>query len=116
MRWPLSARGLGMATIQALGNRPGAEPVPGGEMRDRDKILGNLEALYRDGFGRAEAAGEEEAMVELDFAFQRDQLIMEALLDVRDLLAALDAGKTEEGKTTSLLEKAQALRRITKLR
>ena len=85
-------------------------------MRDRQKILGNLEALYREGFQRAEKDGHEGAMTRMDFDFQRDQLYLEAILDVRELLAALDSGKEEKESTTSLLEKAQAIRRLTKLR
>ena len=85
-------------------------------MRERQKILGNLEGLYRDGFGRAEEGGDREAMARMDFDFQRDQLYLEILLDIRELLAATDAGKDAEGKTKSLLEKAQAIRRLTKLR
>lgn len=85
-------------------------------MRDREKILGNLERLYRDGFRSAEEGGDEDRMARLDFDFQRDQLYLEILLDVRDLMAAMETGKDSEGKTTSLLEKAQAIRRLTKLR
>jgi hypothetical protein len=85
-------------------------------MRDRQKILGNLESLYRDGFGRAEKNGDQESMAQIDFDFQKDQLLMEVLLDIRELLAAAEGGKDDEGKTTSLLEKAQAIRRLTKLR
>lgn len=85
-------------------------------MRDRQRIVGNLEDLYRDAFREAEEGKNEEKMARLDFEFQRDQLYLEVALDLRDLLAALDAGKDAEGKTTSLLEKAQALRRLTRLR
>ena len=85
-------------------------------MRDRQKILDNLESLYRDAFARAQESDDAEAMARLDFEFQREQLQLEVLLDLRELLAALDAGSGEEGKTTSLLEKAQALRKLTKLR
>jgi hypothetical protein len=85
-------------------------------MRDRQKILGNLESLYREGFQRAEKGGDQAGMARMDFDFQRDQLYLEAILDVRELLAAVDSGKEDEGKTTSLLEKAQAIRRLTKLR
>lgn len=85
-------------------------------MRDRDRILGNLEALYREGFQRAERTGDDASMVRMDFDFQRDQLYLEILLDIRDLLAALDTGKDAEGTSTSLLEKAQAIRRLTRLR
>ena len=52
----------------------------------------------------------------MDFEFQRDQLFMEALLDIRELLAAMDSGKDEEVNTTSIIEKAQAIRRLTRLR
>jgi hypothetical protein len=85
-------------------------------MRDRQKILGNLESLYREGFKRAEESGDQEAMARMDFDFQRDQLYLESILDVRELLAAMGSGNTEQETTTSLLEKAQAIRRLTKLR
>ena len=85
-------------------------------MRDRKNILGNLETLYREGFQRARDAQDEKGMARLDHDFQRDQLYLEAILDIRELLATMDAGKESEGTTTSLLEKAQAIRRLTKLR
>jgi len=85
-------------------------------MREREKILGNLEHLYREGFRRAEEDDDRQAMARLDFDFQKDQLYLEVLLDIRDLLAALDTGQDAEGTTTSLLEKAQAIRRLTRLR
>ena len=85
-------------------------------MRERQKIIGNLEALYREAFQRAEDSEEPNAAADVDFRFQRDQLFMEALLDIRELMAAMDSGKDEEGRTTSLLEKAQAIRRLTRLR
>ena len=85
-------------------------------MRDRQKMLGNLYSLYREGFQRAAEGGNQEAMVSMDFDFQRDQLFLEALLDIRELLAVVDSGKDNEGKTKSILEKAQAIRRLTKLR
>jgi hypothetical protein len=85
-------------------------------MRDRQRILDNLNNLYREAFRRAEGKGQEEAMARLDFDFQRDQLYLEVALDLRELLAAMDTGKDEEGTTTSLLEKAQAIRRLTRLR
>lgn len=85
-------------------------------MRDRERIVGNLEDLYRAAFRRAEGEENGEVMARLDFEFQRDQLYLEVALDLRDLLSALDAGKDSDGKTTSLLEKAQAIRRLTRLR
>ncbi len=85
-------------------------------MRDGKRILGNLEQLYRDAFQRAEGTAKEDVMAQLDFDFQRDQLYLELALDIRDLLSAMDTGKDAEGKPTSLLEKAQAIRRLTRLR
>jgi hypothetical protein len=85
-------------------------------MRDRQRILTNLEELYREAFGRAEEDGDERSKARLDFDFQRDQLYLEVVLDLRELLAAMESGKDAEGKTTSLLEKAQAIRRLTRLR
>jgi hypothetical protein len=85
-------------------------------MRDRDRILGNLESLYREGFRKAEESGDGDRMARLDFDFQKDQLYLEILLDIRELLAAMEPGKDSEGKTTSLLERAQAIRRLTRLR
>jgi hypothetical protein len=85
-------------------------------MRDRRQILANLEGLYREAFQRAEGKQDEEAMAQLDFEFQRDQLQLEVLLDLRELLAAMETSGGSEEKTTSLLEKAQAIRRLTRLR
>jgi hypothetical protein len=85
-------------------------------MRERQRILGNLEDLYKEAFRKAEARGSEEEMTHLDFGYQRDQLYMEVMLDLRELLAAMEAPSISEEKTSSLLEKAQALRRLTRLR
>lgn len=85
-------------------------------MRERQRILANLEELYREAFGRAEEEGDQESKARLDFEFQRDQLYLEVALDLRELLSAMESGKDAEGKTTSLLEKAQAIRRLTRLR
>ena len=81
-------------------------------MRDRQRILDNLEKLYRDELDRS-AGGEGADAGRLDFEFQRDQIYLEVMLDLRDLLN----GAPEEAKSTSsLLEKAQQLRNLTRLR
>ncbi|MCA9739191.1 MAG: hypothetical protein KC645_16305 [Gemmatimonadetes bacterium] len=86
-------------------------------MRGRDRILANLEELYRGEFERANAGEEPARMAELDFGFQRDQIFLEALLDLRDLLSALPTETDSSGTPgSSLLDKAQALRRLTRLR
>jgi hypothetical protein len=52
--------------------------------RSRDKILANLDEMYREAFERARAAGDNAQMASLDFAYRREQLYFEILLDVRD--------------------------------
>lgn len=54
--------------------------------RPRDRILTNLEDMYREGFDRAKASGDQSQMAALDFAFRREQLYFEILLDIRDAL------------------------------
>ena len=83
-------------------------------MRPRDHILGNLDTIYRDSYATAKAEGQTRRMEELDAAYQRDQLMMEVFLDVRDLLAARPAAPSQGPGTA--LQQLDALRRITKLR
>jgi hypothetical protein len=52
--------------------------------RSRDRILNNLDEMYREAFERAKASGEEMQMATLDFAYRREQLYFEILLDIRD--------------------------------
>ena len=85
-------------------------------MRSRDRVLQSLENVYRGAFTAAEEAGDAATMARLDLEYQREQLHLEVLLDVRELLTPPQAqveGVTE--KATSFLEKAQQLRRLTKL-
>ncbi len=96
-------------------------------MRSRQQILGNLETLYRGAFEQTQArlqgtAEERPALEALDFAFQQEQLRLEVLLDLRDLLAHPPTQAPESAQppapssATSLLEKAEVLRRLTRLR
>jgi len=80
-------------------------------MRSRDRVLQSLEKVYRDAFTEAEVVGDPAKMAGLELDYQRDQLRLEVLLDIRDLLSP-----AVEDKTISLLEKAQSLRKLTKLR
>lgn len=86
--------------------------------RPRDHIAANLESLYREAYARARAAGDEEEMARLDFAFRRDQLYFEAVLDVRDLLAGVTspppAPEAKQGDR-SVLEQINDLRSLTRL-
>ena len=79
-------------------------------MRSRERILTNLETIYRETFDRAKEAQDERRMAELDNAYMRDQLMLEILLDIRDLFALAPAAKP--GSTA--LEKLEALRRLAK--
>ena len=81
-------------------------------MRDRQRILDNLEKLYRDEFDRS-AETEAAEGARLDFEFQRDQLYLEVMLDLRDLMGG---SPEDEESTSSLLDKAQKLRNLTRLR
>ncbi len=52
--------------------------------RSRDRILANLDDMYREAFERAKVTGDDSQMASLDFAYRREQLYFEILLDVRD--------------------------------
>lgn len=54
--------------------------------RSRDRILADLDTMYREAFERAKASGDEGQMASLDFAYRREQLYFEILLDVRDAM------------------------------
>jgi len=55
-------------------------------MRSRDQILSNLENTYREQYQRAQTDSQPRRMEELDAGYQRDQLMLEVLLVLRDLL------------------------------
>ena len=87
--------------------------------RSRDRVLGNLESIYREAYERAKAASDQVRMADLDAAYQREQLLLEVLLDIRDVLASLPAsaepgsGKAPRSDPITALE---TIHRITKLR
>ena len=54
--------------------------------RSRERILANLDDMYREAFERAKANGDAQQMASLDFAYRREQLYFEILLDVRDAI------------------------------
>jgi hypothetical protein len=80
-------------------------------MRSRDKILNNLDQIYRESFEQAKSAGEATRMTDLENSYMRDQLMLEILLDIRDLFAVAPAAK-EQGK--SALERLDALRKLAR--
>ncbi len=85
-------------------------PLP----RPRQKILDNLESIYREAYDRASAAGDQVRMADLDAAYQREQLLLEVLLDVRDALAVPAA--TSGGAGADPMSALETIHRIAKLR
>ncbi len=82
-------------------------------MRSRERVLQSLESVYRGAFEEAEKRDDRAAMERLDVEYQREQLRLEVLLDIRDLLTT---PTRESEKEPSLIERAQTIRRITRLR
>lgn len=80
-------------------------------MRPRDRILANLESIYRESYDRAQQLSDQGRMLDLESAYMRDQLMLEILLDIRDLFSVAPAASGG-----SALEKLEAIRRLTKLR
>jgi hypothetical protein len=80
-------------------------------MRTRERILANLESIYRESYERAKTAGEGARMIDLESAYMRDQLMLEILLDIRDLFSVAPAATGG-----SALEKLEAIHRLTKSR
>src|SRR6267378_1824190 len=56
--------------------------------RPRQQILDNLDSVYREAYERAKATKDDRRMADLDAAYQREQLLLEVLLDIRDGLRA----------------------------
>ncbi|HSD32197.1 MAG TPA: hypothetical protein VLB49_09825 [Gemmatimonadales bacterium] len=85
--------------------------------RPRERILANLETVYREAYDRAKAAGDERRMLDLDAAYQREQLLLEVLLDIRDALQAAP-GPREAAPSQGVdpLAALDTIRRVTKLR
>ena len=79
-------------------------------MRSRERILANLETIYRESYDRAKQTADQGRMVDLESAYMRDQLMLEILLDIRDLFSVAPAASGG-----SALEKLEAIRRLTKL-
>ena len=91
--------------------------------RPRQQILDNLDTVYREAYDRAKAAKDERRMADLDAAYQREQLLLEVLLDIRDGIGAPPppppppkppASKPEAG--VNPMAALDTIRRITRLR
>lgn len=86
--------------------------------RPRQRIFENLEVIYREAYERAKGVGDDKRMLDLDAAYQREQLLLEVLLDIRDTLTALppSAGRPDEHPMPDPLATLESIRRITRLR
>ena len=82
--------------------------------RQRQQILDNLDTVYREAFQRAKTAGDERRMLDLDAAYQREQLLLEVLLDIRDSLTGLKASKSDSGGNP--IAAIDTIRNLTRLR
>jgi len=79
--------------------------------RPRARILANLESIYREAYDRAKEAGDTARMLDLDAAYQREQLLLEVLLDIRDALRA-----PGEGGIKGAVDKLAAVQKLAKLK
>jgi hypothetical protein len=88
--------------------------------RPRDRVLQNLEAIYREAYDRAKAAGDQARMADLDAAYQREQLLLEVLLDIRDALSTAvppgGEGRGDRAAGSDPIAALETIHRITKLR
>jgi len=80
-------------------------------VRSRERILNNLEQIYRETYEQARQADSPGRMADLDNSYMRDQLMLEILLDIRDLFAVTPAAPATSGQ--SALEKLAAIKRLT---
>ena len=84
-------------------------------MRPRQQILDNLESIYREAYDRAKKSGDERRMSDLDAAYQREQLLLEVLLDIRDGVTAPPKAKPADAGSNPIAA-LDTIRRMTKLR
>ena len=75
-----------IAGLKSDDNRDVLGPESTSMSRTRTTILNDLDEMYREAFERAKATGDQTQMATLDFAYRREQLYFEILLDVRDAL------------------------------
>jgi len=75
-----------IAGLSSLDDSGSHGPGSNSMSRTRTTILENLDEMYREAFERAKATGDQTQMATLDFAYRREQLYFEILLDVRDAI------------------------------
>jgi len=75
-----------LAGLTSMDNRGATSPESNSMSRTRTTILNDLDEMYREAFERAKVSADQTQMTALDFAYRREQLYFEILLDVRDAL------------------------------
>jgi hypothetical protein len=85
-------------------------------VRPRQQILDNLDTVYREAYDRAKALKDERRMADLDAAYQREQLLLEVLLDIRDGISGSAKPKPPSDAGPSPMAALDTIRRITRLR
>ena len=75
-----------IAGLASADDRNAPSPERISMSRTRTTILNDLDEMYREAFERAKASADQTQMATLDFAYRREQLYFEILLDVRDAL------------------------------
>jgi hypothetical protein len=87
--------------------------------RPRERIFANLESIYRQAYERAKAANDQPRMADLDAAYQREQLLLEVLLDIRDAVASSrpsGGAASAESAAPDPVAALETIHRLTKLR
>jgi hypothetical protein len=85
-------------------------------VRPRQQILDNLDSVYREAYDRAKALKDERRMADLDAAYQREQLLLEVLLDIRDGISGSAKQKPPADSGGNPMAALDTIRRITRLR
>jgi hypothetical protein len=80
--------------------------------RARARILASLETVYREAYNRAKEAGDKHRMLDLDAGYQREQILLEVLLDIRDALLSSASGATMK----TAMQKLETIHKLTKLK
>ena len=75
-----------LAGLSALDDRGALSAESKSMSRMRSTILNDLDEMYREAFERAKASGDQTQMATLDFAYRREQLYFEILLDIREAM------------------------------
>ena len=80
--------------------------------RPRQRIMDNLESIFREAYERAKGVDDPTRMADLDSSYQREQLLLEVLLDIREALEETSKKSPAQGA----MEKINMLRKIVKPR